>query len=280
MATVSRVFLFAVLALASVAYSQGVKKGRWFDRIIIIQFENHSEREVLADPNFAKYAQMGRSMLNYFAITHPSQPNYWCQVAGSFFGINSDSNHDLPYSNLFDLMEAGGVSYKGYMEAYPGGCRADSSIGTYYRKHNPLISFNSVRNNATRCAKIVNSAEFDTDLNAGTLPNWSYYTPDINNDGHNTNVKYAGAWLDGFLKPRLSKFPAGTLIVLSWDEDDYTEKNQILVSLLDPQGTIFTAGSKDETLYDHYSLLATVERNWGLPNLGRGDSNATIFSFQ
>jgi hypothetical protein len=86
-------------------------------------------------------------------------------------------------------MEAGGVSYKGYMEAYPGGCRADSSIGTYYRKHNPLISFNSVRNNATRCAKIVNATEFDTDLNAGTLPNWSYYTPDINNDGHNTNVK-------------------------------------------------------------------------------------------
>jgi hypothetical protein len=38
-------------------------------------------------------------------------------------------------------------------------------VGTYYRKHNPLISFNSIRNNATRCAKIVNADEFDTDLN-------------------------------------------------------------------------------------------------------------------
>jgi hypothetical protein len=24
-----------------------------------------------------RYANMGRKMLNYFAITHPSQPNYW-----------------------------------------------------------------------------------------------------------------------------------------------------------------------------------------------------------
>lgn len=32
-------------------------------------------------------------------------------------------------------------------------------------------------------------------------------------------------------------------IVLSWDEDDYTDNNQILVSLLDPNSDIFTAGA-------------------------------------
>lgn len=136
-----------------------------------------------------------------------------------------------------------------------------------------------MRNNATRCAKIVNSAELDSDLAKGTLPNWSYFTPDINNDGHNTNVTYAGNWLKNFLTPRLSKFPAGTLIVISWDEDDYTQKNQILVSLLDPQGSIFAPGSQDKRPYNHYSLLATVERNWGLPNLGREDATASVFVF-
>jgi acid phosphatase len=68
--------------------------------------------------------------------------------------------------------------------------------------------------------------------------------------------------------------------VLSWDEDDYTEKNQILVSLLDPQGTIFAAGSQDNRPYNHYSLLATIERNWGLPSLGREDDKASVFVFQ
>ncbi len=35
-------------------------------------------------------------------------------------------------------------------------------------------------------------------------------------------MAYAGKWLDSFLTPRLSKFPPKTLIVVSWDEDDYT----------------------------------------------------------
>ncbi len=30
--------------------------------------------------------------------------------------------------------------------------------------------------------------------------------------------------------------------MLSWDEDDYTDNNQILVSLLDPNSDIFTPG--------------------------------------
>lgn len=43
-------------------------------------FENHSESEVIADANFAKYANLGRALENYFAITHPSQPNYFSLV--------------------------------------------------------------------------------------------------------------------------------------------------------------------------------------------------------
>lgn len=253
--------------------------GKWFDHILIIQFENHSEKEVLADPNFAKYAKMGRAFTDYYAITHPSQPNYWTQVAGDHFGITDDSSHDLPQTSVFDTFEENGVSWKAYMEAYPGNCNAASSVGTYYRKHNPMISFDRIRNNATRCSKIQNSKALDADLAAGTLPNYGYFSPDINNDGHNTGVKFAGNWLDHFLTPRLAQFPPKTLIVISWDEDDYTEKNKILVSLLDPHGSIFPTGSTDTNRYDHYSLLRTVEDNWGLPTLGRNDDKATPFSF-
>ena len=32
----------------------------------------------------------------------------------------------------------------------------------------------------------------------------------------------------------------------------------------------------DDTLYTHYSTISTVEGNWGLDNLGRGDVNATL----
>jgi hypothetical protein len=253
--------------------------GKWFDRIFIVQFENHAEDEVIKDPNFAKYMKMGRGCLNYFAITHPSQPNYWSQVAGSFFGKNVDSNVDLNETNLVDLMEPKGVTWKLYQEDYPGNCDPRESVGKYYRKHNPLISFDDVRMNPKRCANIVDDKAFDADLAAGTLPQYMYFTPNIDNDAHNTNIAYGGKWLDGFFSPRLAKFPPKTLVVVTWDEDDFTEGNKILTFFLDPQGSIFKPGTTDSTKYTHYSLLATVEENWQLGNLGRGDKGATVFNF-
>lgn len=263
------------LLLASAAATAG----KWFDHVFIMQFENHAEDEVIKDPNFAKYTQMGRGCTNYYAVTHPSQPNYWAQVAGSYFDKNTDASVDLPYTNLVDLMDPAGVTWKAYQEDYPGNCDSRESVGDYYRKHNPFISFDNVRTNASRCKNIVNASVLDEDLAAGTLPQYSYYTPNINNDAHNTNITFGGKFLDGFLKPRLSLFPKGTLIVVSWDEDDYTEENKILVFFLDPGSAIFKPGTMDNTHYTHYSLLATVEANWNLGNLGRGDKGATIFNF-
>jgi len=269
--------LFSLVAVAVLA----LPPGKHFERIIIIQFENHAEDEVIRDPNFAKYTKMGRGCLNYFAVTHPSQPNYWAQVAGDYFLIHSDSNFDLDRSNLADLMDAKGVTWKTYQEDYPGNCRPDEVIGRYARKHNPFISFNNIRNNKTRCANIVNSGDFDSDLKAGKLPQYSYYTPNLDNDAHDTNITFAGKWLDGFLAPRLGNIPPGTLMVVTWDEDDFTEGNKILSFFLDfPTGSMFASGSSDKTKYNHYSLLASVEDNWSLGNLGRNDKGATVFNFK
>jgi hypothetical protein len=33
-------------------------------------------------------------------------------------------------------------------------------------------------------------------------------------------------------------------------------------------------GTTDDTLYTHYSSLSTVQANWGLKSLGRGDTIA------
>jgi hypothetical protein len=52
---VSVIAVAAVLASAATAAASG----KWFDHIMIIQFENHSENEVLADPNFAKCVWVG-----------------------------------------------------------------------------------------------------------------------------------------------------------------------------------------------------------------------------
>jgi hypothetical protein len=81
-------------------------------------------------------------------------------------------------------------------------------------------------------------------------------------------------WLHSFLGPRYNKFPPGTLFVITWDEDDYSEENHIFTSL---SGSMITPGTKNHEQYNHYSLLKTVEKNWNLGTLGRNDDDAKYF---
>ena len=190
--------------------------------------------------------------------------------------VFSDGVYNWNKTTVVDLMEARGVSWKSYQEDLPYECYAGAHKGPYYRKHNPFISFDNIRNNPTRCAKVVNAKELDNDLAAGTLAQYSYYTPNINNDGHDTGLAFAGKFLDSFFAPRLSKFPAGTLILITWDEDDYLDNNHISSVAI---GSMVVPGTTDNTLYNHFSLLRTVEDNWSLGNLGRYDTTANAFQF-
>lgn len=36
-------------------------------------------------------------------------------------------------------------------------------------------------------------------------------------------------------------------------------------------------GTTDDSSYNHYSIMATVENNWDLGNLGLNDKSASIF---
>ncbi|CAG8531058.1 19485_t:CDS:1 [Racocetra fulgida] len=138
---------------------------------------------------------------------------------------------------------------------------------------------NTIRNNATRCAKIVPGTRLDTDITNNAVPQFVYYTPNQNNDGHDTGVAFANNWLKNWLEPKLTKsaFTTNTLIFITFDEDDRSESNHIYGCLL---GTPVRppANHTDSTRYNHYSYLATVEKNWNLGNLGRNDVGATPFT--
>jgi acid phosphatase len=189
------------------------------------------------------------------------------------------NNHcSLPYTNIVDLLEAKDVSWKAYMEKYPGNCFAGTSTEDklYRRKHNPFISADNIRTDPERCAKIVEGDQLEADLNDGKLPQFSFYTPDMNNDGHDTTLDYAADWLERFLEPKLAnpQFMADDmLVVVTFDENDYVlEDNLVWTGLI---GSGVKAGELDDTPYNHYDLLRTIEDNWSLGSLGRMDAKAT-----
>ncbi|KAJ3268949.1 hypothetical protein HDU76_011351, partial [Blyttiomyces sp. JEL0837] len=70
---------------------------------------------------------------------------------------------------------------------------------------------------------------------------------------------------------------ADTLFIVTFDESATYLGNPIYTVLLGKG--IVGAGKVDNTKYDHYSVLATIEKNFNLGNLGASDASATPIPF-
>ncbi|KAJ5432293.1 uncharacterized protein N7458_011449 [Penicillium daleae] len=262
--------------------------GLTFDRFVQIWLENENYSAAIKDSNLAYLASLGITLTNYFAITHPSQPNYVAAVGGSTFGVADDNTHYISSSTktIVDLLEGAGVSWSLYQEDMPySGFEANyanqkTGANDYMRKHNPLMSYNSVTSNTDRLAKSKNFTMFYEDLNNNELPQWMFITPNMTNDGHDSSLAAAGTWSRNFLTPLLSNKSFNTdrtLIILTFDEGLTTGTNQVYAVLLGGAVSSTKVGTTDNTAYNHYSLLKTVETNWALGNLGENDVDATAF---
>jgi hypothetical protein len=250
-----------------------------FERVLVVILENQDFWISNLNAELSSLSKKGTLLTNYKATTHPSQPNYISILAGDTMGVKSNSNYNVEGRNLVDLLEEKGISWKTYQEDYPGNCFSGGKSGRYRRKHNPFISFNNVRNDPERCAKIVHSRELWTDLESGNLPQFSFYTPDMDNSGHDTSIMHAGKWTHKFVHDLLKQkqIKNETLVVVTFDEGLYVGANMIYTLLVGPG---VPEGVMDDTRYTHYSLLKTVEANFGLGTLGRHDEKAIPFLFR
>ncbi|KAG0370293.1 phosphoesterase family-domain-containing protein [Gamsiella multidivaricata] len=269
------------LALVAAAAAQTAIKGKVFDHIFIVFLENTDYTLAASDPALQAFISQGVLLDKYYGVTHPSEPNYIAAAGGDYFGMNDDAFYAIPsnYTTIVDLLEKKNLTWKAYQEDAPTACYRDfQNNGLYFRKHNPFIIYDSIATNATRCANVVPATQLQTDIAAGNIPNYAFYTPNMINDGHNTTVADASKWLTSFLPPLLSNksFINNTLVVITFDETEtYKIENRVWTMLLGDVVANFK-NTTDSTFYTHYSLLSTVESNWDLGNLGRQDANATV----
>ncbi|KAN0100970.1 Phosphoesterase family domain containing protein [Tylopilus felleus] len=262
--------------------------GKVFDRFFQIWLENTDYAQARTDPVFQNLSAQGITLTSYYGVTHPSEPNYIASLGGDFFGLGDDTLTYIPnnISTIIDLLDAENISWATYQENMPtdgyAGYNYTNPDGyTYYaRKHNPLVIYNSVGQNSTRAARIRNFNDFAVDVGNNSLPQWAFFTPNLRNDAHDTTLGYAGSWLTYWLLPLLQdpNFNTDeTLILITFDESEtYTINNNVLTILLGGVVPESLYNTTDDTFYTHYSLLSTVQNNWGLGNLGRGDTNKTL----
>lgn len=187
-----------------------------FDRVITVMFENQYRSYVIQNPFLKKLAAAGADMTNYFGAFHPSQTNYLASFAGEICGVTNDTPPAAPLmqETLVDILEAKNVSWRAYMEAYPNEpwnpawtnpnynekeqpitqyppAGNNKELSRYYRKHNAFASFHNVQKDEKRWKNIVSENEFWQDVSNDNLPEYSWFTPDIWNDGHylyNTHI--------------------------------------------------------------------------------------------
>ncbi|KAK4140802.1 phosphoesterase family-domain-containing protein [Dichotomopilus funicola] len=282
---------WACIALGLVS-AQGVVPGKVFDRFITIWLENRDYADVSIDNSIADLKRHGILLTRYYAQTHPSQPNYLAAIAGEYFGLNHDDWVRLPenVTTLVDLLEDKGISWAGFFEDIPSpgymGNHSDGSTGTdgwdYVRKHNPFVTYDSITNNGERLLRLDSFNVFQRAFAAKEVPQYVFMTPNMMNDGHNTTLDFATKWSHKFLQPLLADkaFDERTLIALTYDESEsYDKPNHIVTLLLGSAIPPALKGTKDNTLYTHYSMLSTLQANWGLHNLGRYDVGANVFKF-
>ncbi|HEY3021701.1 MAG TPA: alkaline phosphatase family protein [Solirubrobacteraceae bacterium] len=172
----------------------------------------------------------------------------------------------------------------------------------YATRHNPFVYFHSVIDDDAGCqAHVVDLAALAGDLqDAASTPALSFITPDLCSDGHDTGCadgRPGGlASVDAFLKewvPRITGSPAfadGGLLFITWDEANIGSGRQSQACCDQPSGPntpqpgIFgrgggqtgsvaispfvVPGSVNDTAYNHYALLRSLEDLFGLGHLG------------
>src|SRR6266487_1810791 len=195
-----------------------------FSHVFEIVMENKAYDRIIGSssaPYINALAQQYGLATNFYAITHPSLPNYLALIGGSTFGVTRDCiDCFVNAPNLTDQIEASGKTWKAYMESMPSPCFVGDSGTLYRQKHNPFIYFDDIRLNPDRCNRIVPFTQFDQDLTANTLPDYIWITPNMCNNMHDCSVSIGDSWLQTWVT-RILASPAwqqNGVLFITFDE--------------------------------------------------------------
>lgn len=252
-----RLFWVALLVLCdwngTLCADQGVPN---YSHIVIAIEENHQLASVIGSskaPYINSLARHGALFTNSYAITHPSQPNYFALYAGSTFGVTDDAMHSLRAHSLAAVMAKAHRSLAGYID--PGSPR----------KHNPWESFSD-------------SASVERPLSAFPrnfrgLPRLSFVIPNLQHDMHDGSISEGDTWLKSKLRS-YGRWASthNSLLIVTFDEDDKDANNHI--------ATIFYGAKVRQGLYsrriNHYTVLRTISAALGVTPIRKAAAESPI----
>jgi phosphatidylinositol-3-phosphatase len=246
-------------------------------RIAVIVLENKEDDQIVGragTPYLNALARRSAVAADYYAITHPSLPNYLALTGGSTFGFSGSDcgTCSVSHRNLIDQLEAARISWKVYAEDMPSTCSTKITAGEYVRRHDPFLYYRDVAANFKRCQFVVPTTVLTRDLATHALPRFVWLVPNICHDMHSCGTYRGDLYLRAIVPRLLAELGPTGLLFITFDEGatdrgccGVAKGGHILTLVAGPGAR---AGARSMTPYDHYSLLRTIEDLWGLPRLG------------
>ena len=279
------VVLLMVAILPDVAHARPWRPAH----VVVVIEENHGYERIIGNPDAAfinELAAGGALLTNSHGIQHPSQPNYLALFSGSTQGVTDDRpvpGTPLTGSNLGAALIAKGYTFAGYSEGLPAiGSLSLAAGGIYARKHNPWSNWQSNNPGPNQLPARVNRRLADFPSAFEALPTVAFVVPSLMNDEHGnghisdaTLIRASDHWLKRHFGAYASWAIAhDSLLIVTWDEDDYTKANRIPTILV---GAQVKPGRYDQAL-THYNVLRMIEEFYDLPLAGASANAAPIAS--
>jgi phosphatidylinositol-3-phosphatase len=263
--------------------------------VVVVLLENASYSEVIGSssmPFLNSLASQYALATNYFADAHPSIPNYFMLTAGQIVTLDDAFSGTVSDDNIVRELNNAGRSWKVYAESLPSVGYMGNDVRPYLRHHNPFVYFSDVVNSPTQQQNIVPFTQFATDLNGGSLPNYSFVAPNEFDDAHSCPTSNPGCttadelstadqWLQSNIGPLLnnSTFNTDGLLVIVFDESaasDVQNGGGHIAMVL--AGPAVKRGFRSTTMYQHESTLRMTLQRLGVSNFPGAASSAADMS--
>ncbi len=219
-----------------------------------------------------------------------TDPNRRYLISGTSLGLIDDTFPSAmpPNGVIFQQFDKHGITWKDYYSTLP-------TMGVFL----PLLSDPAMR------AGLAGIDEFYTDAAAGTLPSFSLVEPDYDKQSEEDpqDVQFGDQFVGKIVNAVMSG-PGWPSTMLIWTYDEHggyydhvpppraVPPDDVPPALVpgDPPGGFDRYGFRvpagvvspyarrhfvSHTVYDHTSILKTVEEKWNLPALTRRDANAS-----
>jgi phospholipase C len=284
--------------------------------LIVLVDENASNRQVIGSPDAPYQTELGAecgTAVNMYGVTHPSLPNYLALHSGLFVPGTFRDCRPRPAigwcvsedDNIFHQLSVSGQTWRSYTESESVSCQLTPE-GSFAPRHAPARYFTDLLvaavDGSTDCSRNdvpmgdidTQTGQFYDDLRGGVLPAYSFISPNLVNDGHDSDVATADAYL-ARLVPMITAAPnyqAGdTALVITYDEgsgpdrqvnEDCTDQLSDLAGLQPSCAIPFIVvspytvpGTQDQEFCTLYCLTKTVQDSFGLPLLGHAADPTT-----